>query len=179
MAYMSQEKKKEIAASLKPILKKYQVKGTLSVEHHSTLHLTITESPIDFIGNYNKLSENRSPNAIDRHIEKDNLDINPYWYHEHFDGKALEFLKEIIPIMNNGNHNNSDIQSDYFDVGWYISVEIGKWNKPYKLIEESFCDRNMAGNHKGMNTATGVDESFMDLYCDAAGRCFSDADPGL
>lgn len=152
MAYMSQEKKKSIAEKLKPILKKYQVKGTLSVEHHSTLHLTITESPIDFIGNYNKLSENRTPNAIDRHIAKDNLDVNPYWYYEHFDGKALQFLKEAIPIMNEGNHNNS---------------------------EESFCDKNMAGNHKGMNIASGVDESFIDLYCDATGRCYSDADPGL
>jgi hypothetical protein len=33
--------------------------------------------------------------------------------------------------MNAGNHNNSDVQSDYFDVGWYIDVNIGKWNKPY------------------------------------------------
>ena len=133
MAYMSQEKKKEIADLLKPILKKYQVKGTLSVEHHSTLHLTITESPIDFIDNYNKLSERRTPNAIDRHIAKDNLRINEYWYHEHFDGKALEFLEEIIPIMNDGNFDRSDIQSDYFCVGWYISINIGKYNKPYNL----------------------------------------------
>jgi hypothetical protein len=37
--------------------------------------------------------------------------------------------------MNNGNWNNSRIEVDYFDVGWYIDVNIGKWNKPYKHIE--------------------------------------------
>ena len=43
------------------------------------------------------------------------------------------FLSEVIPAMNNGNHDNSDIQTDYFDVGWYIDVNIGKWNKPYTV----------------------------------------------
>jgi len=33
--------------------------------------------------------------------------------------------------MNEGNHDNSDIMTDYFDVGWYISVRLGKWDKPY------------------------------------------------
>jgi hypothetical protein len=33
--------------------------------------------------------------------------------------------------MNDGNWDKSDIQSDYFNVGWYVDVNIGKWNKPY------------------------------------------------
>ena len=32
-----------------------------------------------------------------------------------------------------GNHNNSDISTDYFDVGWYIDINIGKWDKPYEV----------------------------------------------
>ena len=59
--------------------------------------------------------------------------MNVYWYKEHFSGKALKFLGEVIPAMNNGNHDNSDIQTDYFDVGWYSDVNIGSWNKPYKV----------------------------------------------
>ena len=61
------------------------------------------------------------------------LDVNPYWYKEHFSGRALNFLKEVIPAMNNGNWDKSDIQSDYFNVGWYIDVNIGRWDKPYAL----------------------------------------------
>jgi hypothetical protein len=33
--------------------------------------------------------------------------------------------------LNTGNHDNSDSQTDYFDVGWYVDVKVGKWNKPY------------------------------------------------
>jgi hypothetical protein len=35
--------------------------------------------------------------------------------------------------MNDGNYDNSDIQSDYFSVGWYIDVNVGKWDKPYTV----------------------------------------------
>jgi hypothetical protein len=63
------------------------------------------------------------------------LDVNVYWYKEHFSGKALKFLQEVIPLMNAGNHDRSDIQTDYFDVGWYVDINIGKWNKPYALVK--------------------------------------------
>jgi hypothetical protein len=29
---------------------------------------------------------------------------------------------ELRDAMNSGNHDNSDIMSDYFDVGWYVSI---------------------------------------------------------
>ena len=125
MAYMSQEKKAKIAPAVKAILKKYKVKGSLSVRNHSSLVLTIKEGSVDFYGDYGTTSEAR------KDAEKFGIQVNPYWYQDHFVGKSKKFLAEIIPAMNSGNHNNSDIQSDYFDVGWYIDVNIGKWNKPY------------------------------------------------
>ena len=59
--------------------------------------------------------------------------MNPYHYKSHFNGEAYHFLSEVIPAMNAGNWDKSDIQVDYFNVGWYIDVNIGKWNKPYTL----------------------------------------------
>jgi hypothetical protein len=59
------------------------------------------------------------------------VDVNPYWYKDHFDGKAKKFLDEALRVLNTGNHDNSDSQTDYFDVGWYVDVKVGKWNKPY------------------------------------------------
>jgi hypothetical protein len=35
--------------------------------------------------------------------------------------------------MNQGNWNRSDVQTDYFDVGWYCDINVGSWNKPYVL----------------------------------------------
>ena len=108
---MNQEKKKKLAPKIKEILKKYNMKGTLSVDNYSTLNLNLKSGSIDF--------------GTDQ--------INEYWYKDHFEDnpEALAFLSEVIPAMNVGNHDNSDIMTDYFDVGWYISVNLGKWDKPY------------------------------------------------
>ena len=135
MAYMNQQRKAEIAPVLKAICKKYGVKASVAVRNHSVLVLNIKSGPIDFIGNLNKVCS-VAPGA-DRYgpyrAAVGSIDVNPYHYRDHFDGKALAFLSAILPAMNTGNHDNSDIQSDYFDVGWYVDVNIGAWNKPYIL----------------------------------------------
>jgi len=129
MAYVSQDLKAKIAPKIKAICKKYGVKASLAVRHHSTLVLNIKSGKVDFITDYNECNHN-SPRF---EPAKDSIQVNPYWYKEHFDGESYHFLKEVIPAMNDGNWDKSDIQSDYFNVGWYIDVNIGKWNKPYTL----------------------------------------------
>ena len=59
--------------------------------------------------------------------------VNEYWIEEHFEGVAKEFLLKLKDAMMIGNHNNSDIMTDYFDVGWYIKINVGKWDKPYEV----------------------------------------------
>jgi hypothetical protein len=113
MAYMNQEKKKELSPLIKSICKKHGIKATLGVHNYSELVLNIKSGSIDF--------------GADR--------INEYWYKDHFadNPKALAFLSEVIPAMNIGNFDKSDVQTDYFHVGWYMSVNLGKWDKPYIL----------------------------------------------
>ena len=124
MAYMSQERKAQIAPKLKEICKRYGVKATVAVRHHSTLVLNIKSGNIDFIGNYNQVCGREA---------RDHIQVNPYWFQDHFEGSAKYFLKEIFATMNEGNHDNSDPMTDYYDVGWYVDVNIGQWNKPYTL----------------------------------------------
>ena len=137
MAYVSQELKAKLAPTIKAICKKYGVKASIAVRNHSTLVLNIKQGRIDFIENFIETDANgltgkkMGQDQIDYIRKNRSLDVNPYWYKEHFSGRALNFLKEVIPEMNNGNWDKSDIQSDYFNVGWYIDVNIGKWNKPY------------------------------------------------
>ena len=137
MAYMSQEKKAKIAPKIKAILAKYKVKGSLAVRNHMTLCLNLKSGSIDFIANSNTVCGNShyqvasgfkpSTSGYDQ--------VNPYHFKDHYDGKALAFMQEVFHAMNDGNHDRSDIQSDYFDVGWYVDVNIGKWNKPYLLVK--------------------------------------------
>lgn len=136
MAYMSQEKKAKLAPVIKAVCKKYGVKASIAVRHHSTLVLNIKQSGIDFLGNYNEVCGAKPrPAHLPFQPATKQIQVNPYWFKEHFSGVALTFLKEVITAMNDGNHDRSDIQSDYFDVGWYIDVNIGKWDAPYALVK--------------------------------------------
>jgi hypothetical protein len=135
MAFVSQDLKKTLAPHIKAVCKRYGVKATLAVRHHSTLCLNIKSGSIDFIGNANEVCGN-DHYQVSRGFtpNKSGYDnVNVYHYKNHYSGKALKFLSEVIPLMNYGNHDNSDIMTDYFDVGWYVDVNIGKWDQPYIL----------------------------------------------
>jgi hypothetical protein len=135
MAYVSQELKASLAPTIKAICKKYGVKGTLAVRNHSTLCLNIKSGSIDFIGNGNETCSN-DHYQVSRGFTPNKSgyeSVNTYHYKSHYSGKALKFLSEVIPLMNKGNYDDSDIMTDYFSVGWYVDVNIGKWDKPYLL----------------------------------------------
>ena len=137
MAFVSQDLKKRLAPKIKAVLKKYGMSGTLSVRNHSTLCLNLKSGPIDFIGNSNEVcgSDHYQVSRGFRPNTSGYDNVNVYHYKNHYSGVALKFLREVIPLMNSGNHDNSDIQTDYFDVGWYVDVNIGKWDKPYQYIK--------------------------------------------
>lgn len=125
---MSQDHKKQIAAKIKPLLKEYGVKATLSVDNHSTINLNIRQSNIDFIGNYNEMEKNKKYQERSGYTQ-----VSYYWLDRNYSGKALEFLQKAFAILMEGNFDKSDHQTDYFHVGWYANINIGKWDKPYVL----------------------------------------------
>jgi len=135
MAYMNQDRKASLVAAAKKVLKKYGVKATFSTDR-SSIYCNIKSSGIDFIGNYNQQMNKHAfmyGKEAEDLIAKDYIQVNPYHYNSHFTGKAQNFLHELHIALNKGNHDNSDTQTDYFDIGWYVHVNIGKWDKPYAL----------------------------------------------
>lgn len=135
MAYVSQEMKAKIAPTVKALLKKYGLKGSLSVNHHSTLVLTVSSGKIDFIKNYNE-TVSVQPKYNDRPFQpaKDYIQVNTYWCHEHFSDKAAEFLVAAVQALKGPDYfDHSDIQTDYFHCSHYVSINIGRWNKPYTV----------------------------------------------
>jgi len=130
MAYVSPELKAKLAPTIKAILKKYNVKGSIAVRNHSTLVLNVKSAPIDFIADFNETAKQRYASG-DRREAIGHIQVNEYHYKQHFSGKAKQFLTEVITAMNDGNFDHSDSQSDYFCVGWYVNVNIGKWDKNF------------------------------------------------
>lgn len=136
MAYVSQELKAKLAPRIKEICKRYGVKATLSVHNHSKLTLNVRQGDIDFLGNYNQHAINRQSGIGTIHQAIGYLDVNPYWYHEHFTGKAKAFLDEVIPALKGPDYfDHSDAMVDYFHCSHYYGVSIGKWDKPYALVK--------------------------------------------
>lgn len=116
MAFFSQERKTEKMPALKALCNKYGVNASFSINNYSTFVATISSSRINFLegyeyGAYRKVNEHNIAND--------------------FKGEAMSFLSELKDIMMEGNWNNSDPMTDYFDVGWYIDISIGRWNKDF------------------------------------------------
>ena len=123
MAYVSQEMKKELAVGIKAVLKKYGCKGNIGVRNHMSLYVDVMEGPIDF--------ENYTHG--DKYIQ-----VNTYWIDDHYKGIAKQFLNELLAEMKGKNYyNNDNAMIDYFDRSHYTDINIGKWNKPYKLDIEN------------------------------------------
>jgi len=125
MAYINQETKKKIVAAVKPILKKYGVKGTFSIRNHSTIQLNVKSGVIDFMTDYGNVEE----------AKRLGIQVNPYWFHKHFNGQSKKFLTEVFTKMKEAGdwYDHSDAMIDYFNTAYYVDVNIGKWNQPYEL----------------------------------------------
>lgn len=137
---MNQERKARIATALKPILAKYGVKGSLSVRNHSSIVLTLKSGKIDFIENFINTDANvmhgrkMGQDQIDYLRKNQTMDVNPYWFQEHFTGKAKDFLTEAFQALKSADwYDESDAMTDYFNTAYYVDVNVGKWNKPYEV----------------------------------------------
>jgi hypothetical protein len=110
MAYITTEQVKEIREALK---KKFPSnkgwKFSVTREHRSGVKITVISGPANF--------DNRPGTTI-----TPNRETHPY-------------LQQIYNIANSGNHDNSDAMTDYFDVGFYVWLSVGTYDKPYQFIK--------------------------------------------
>lgn len=116
MAFISTQKVAEIRSNLKKEFP--NIKFSVVRRNYSAVDVTILKSPYDF-----------RPDSLK---DREYLSVNTYWFQDH-GYKHQNILKRIIEIANEGNHNNSDVMTDYFDVGWYFDLNLGQWNKPFQV----------------------------------------------
>jgi hypothetical protein len=134
MAYMNQERKAQLAPAIKAVLKRYGVKGTIGVHHHSSLVVNITAGALDFIGEANRFNRAYAERTGQRFYEvKGSYQANPYRSDDDYANTRIgEFFRELTAAMRGDLwYDRSDIMTDYFDTAYYLEINIGKWNKPY------------------------------------------------
>ena len=128
MAYVSQEMKKELAPAIKAVLKKYRMKGSIAVNNHSTLEVNLSEGYVDYISKGERILG----------LGGVSKSVNVYHIDEWYEGVAKNFLNELLNAMKGPKYfNNDDAMTDYFSRSHYTDINVGKWNKPFKLLKES------------------------------------------
>ena len=129
MAYVSKEKKAKIAAQLKAVMPK-DWKYSLAVRHRSTIVCTIYSAPVDLIA---MAYENIGLDDGFANYSKTRTycDVNHYYLDKHFEGAVLQTFREIKRALNCDNYDKSDAMTDYFDVGHYVDLNLGRWDKPF------------------------------------------------
>jgi|SRR5271157_5546320 len=126
MAYIDQQRKGILEVEIKKVVPA-NWKYTLKIRHHSTLVITIRQADVDLIG---------KNICAPRHVggRPEYLSLNEHNLQGEYTDKLLKIFEGIKGAMMIGNHDRSDIQSDYFDVGWYIDIQIGEYKSPFKFV---------------------------------------------
>ena len=134
MAYMNQDKKKIIKAALDKVMKPRGIKYSLRVRDNVAICCTIAAAPIDFLGNFKATTGDKY--QLKEGARLDHIPVNLYWIDSHFSGEAAKILEEAGEALKAaGYYDNSNAQIDYFETAYYMHLDIGQWNKPFKLLE--------------------------------------------
>jgi hypothetical protein len=81
----------------------------------------------------------RKQHSMSLHVAvlKGNIDLQDGQINEYYLDKTShpDFWNQVLDIIKNGSDrkwfNESDSQSDYFHIAFYIHMRVGEWNKPY------------------------------------------------
>lgn len=137
MAFVNQETKKTLAPEIKKVLKKYGMKGSISVRNHMALCVTLRSGNLDLIGQANRDNWETSQKTGDPFFEvKGYYQANPYNV-KSGDEKIETFFRELISAMKGDIwFDESDIRIDYFHTAYYLDIDVGKYDKPYVYTGE-------------------------------------------
>ena len=121
MAYIKTE---EVAAIRGQLKEKFKgLKFSVRKQHHSSVSVTIKAGNVDF-------SDILDDNGY--------AQINQYWLnrtgkHEHLFEEIYKVIKTAPASVEGGREwfDDSDSMTDYFHTAFYMSVNIGSWDKPY------------------------------------------------
>ena len=142
MAYISQDQKKERLPAIKSILKKYGLKGTDGIRNHSTLTVNIRSGELDLIGMENeertKNAEGRlAPFDIPRLVRDNYFQVNTYHVSDYENETMRNLFTELVSAMKGKEwYNRSDYSTDYFDISFYVDINVGNWDKPYQCTQK-------------------------------------------
>jgi hypothetical protein len=118
MAYIGAEDVKKIRDKIKAAYPTY--KWSVTKRHSMEVNVALMESDLTF--------------------NEGHIQVNHYWYKEsdQYSVKAKVVFQHVLEIINevklNYDRNAGDPGADYGDSNYFISLEVGKWDKHHKTV---------------------------------------------
>lgn len=129
---------------------------SVTIERYSmgqSLHISLMKSNFKVIRDFNEISERAISDYANRDYTIEQLkemqsknyhQLNEYSFRDEYDHdnwnngvfltrEGHKLFKQVCEIINHYNYDDSDSQTDHFDVNFYLHLNIGQWNKPYVL----------------------------------------------
>ncbi len=75
---------------------------------------------------YHQLSEGQLKNGFNDNLICNGVELTQ---------KGWDLLARAVEILDELNWDNSDPQTDYFNVNYYSGLSIGRWDKKFKAVE--------------------------------------------
>ena len=140
MAYISAEDVNHIRVALKKEFPQY--KFSVTRDHHLGVMIAFMKGPafkdFEYFDRYTH--ETKIGTLNEDHHQINHFHLEDFYGKENAEilGKVSE-IAHTAPGLAGGKkyYNNNDIQSDYFDVAYYVSIHVGKWNKEYEIVKEA------------------------------------------
>ena len=133
MAHVSKELKSRAQQEIKAIMPK-DVKWSLSGVGKGRLSLNVWAAPVDLLEPVREFNRRQAELGW---MVPDHLDHSSFRgrsHHDNFGAEWNEIFDKAWKIMNEGNHDRSDVQTDYFDVGWYSEINFGTFDRPFEVL---------------------------------------------
>jgi len=151
MAYSTKDIAKMLRKQLKAAFP--QCKFSVTMETYSggsSITIALMEAPFRVFKTFDEFSEEEIHRMRDGYkseeqvkaiittrIEEAYDQVNHIWLHEntYLMPEAIKVLTTARDMARHYNWDDSDSQYDHFDVHFYLSVHIGKWDKPFRQVE--------------------------------------------
>ena len=120
-----------------------------------SLHIALMEGPCIAFKTYAELTQEERTDVRYTHIRHNNInsyftaeidaEIEKIFDKQYAQKYLVDRIKEAVVAVkdyaNSFNYDDSDSMTDYFHKNFYFNgVEIGKWDKPYKVVERTKKD---------------------------------------
>jgi len=133
---------KEIAKEIRTALKKEMpdTKFSVRVNGGDEIVISLMEAPFDIFTNqknpnYDQINHYTLTkyDSYEDYNFADTHPINDLYNFPILTKEAWETLRKATLIANDYREDRSEPQVDYFDCNFYLSIEVGKYNKPYSV----------------------------------------------